>query len=343
MNTNSKKWSRVARKVVMTLGVTTGVAFGFAWYGETSSWFGEADADIVSSTFAPASEQERFLQSLRENDFAKPRMYNWDGNKVFFSSASSEKSPSIVARELQESFEKNGVNDKVYNGVPSLDIPKIPKGKDFEDVPEYEEVMTEYGRLNDGQIVPVFWSDNRVAMGGIEMEGDPEPEEILTAFADRRNIAEGMKRVRFVEAFRHNGDNRTTMTAMWSDDKLDMSKFNSKRARDVAADTEVPACPGCERVRHFGGTGSESNYVENVYAGRQPPKKMLRFYRKALTNRGWQRSRASDLVGAMEQLGHKDPDSAVFEAYARGGEYIHLVTYYERSTGKTKIHIMRQP
>lgn len=337
MATQTTTWIRAAAKVLGTLGIVAGLALGFSYYGQNQGFFGEAEADIVTSTFAPKTRQQRFVDSLKDYGFAEPRMYDWDGNTVFFTTKTTHKSPTMAAREMQEVFERKGVNDKVYKTVPDI---KIPEGQEREPA-EFYELMDTYSDMHTGRVVPIAWSKHHVAMGGVEMEGDPPPEEVLKAYANKRVIFEGMKRVRYVEAYRYPGDKKTTMTATWSDGQLDFKKFAGGKGSRV--DSEVPACPGCKRMRRFGGTGDESDYVENVYRGNRSPEKMLSFYRKALEKRGWKRSKATKLIEGMERMGFKEKSGIKFEAYARGRTFMHIVSYRDATTGETRVHLMRGP
>jgi hypothetical protein len=331
---------RAVGKIMGAAGIVAAMAFGFSWIGQGDGFVSEAGADIVTSTFAPKTEQAKFVDSLRESGFSKPRMYDYDGNTVFFSTKTTRKSPLLAARELQETFYKNGVNERTYNGLPKLDIREEEK----HDKEAFEEVLASHRQLFDGQMVPVMWTDDEVRMGGLEMEGEPESHEILEAFARGRNILEGVKRIRYVDAFRSSPTGKTTMTATWSDDDLDFRKFASAGAPGTSVDRTVPACPGCNRVRRFGGTEREASYVENVYEGRRSPDQMRMFYRKALAKRGWKLSDSSKLIQEMERQGFKQVDKdAQFDAYARGKTFLHVLTYRDRQSGLTNVHIMRGP
>jgi hypothetical protein len=337
--TSTTKWIRVGGKVLGTIGIVAGLAFGFAYYGQQQGFVKKADADIVTSTFAPKTKQQRFVDSLKEYGFAEPRMYDWDGNDVFFTSKTTRKSPSMAAREMQEIFERRGVNEKAYMSVPKMVLPE--SAKDDPKPEHFYKIMDPYRQMHDGDIVPFRWGKNQVAMGGVEMEGDPRPDEILRAVVEDKVIFEGMKRLRYVEAFRAPGDDKTTMTATWSDGNLDFKKFGGGKGTTV--DSVVPACPGCERMRRFGGTGDESGYVENLYKTNKSPKQMLDFYQEALEKRGWKKSKATKLIEGMERLGHKEDDGVQFDAYARGRIFLHVVSYRDAETGQTRVHIMRGP
>lgn len=336
MSDTTNKRIRTVGKILGTFGIVAGMALGFSWYGQGGDFFGDAGADIVTSSFAPKTKQAKFVDSLQEYGFSQPRMYDYDGNTVFFSTKTTRKSPSIAAREMQEIFHKNGVNDRVYNGIPQFYLD--PEDKD--DPEAFEKAMGGYEHLMSGQMVPVKWERNSVAMGGLEMEGNPDSLEVLEAFTKGRNILEGVKRVRYVDAFRSEPTEKTSMTATWSDGDLDFDKF----ASNSRPDRTVPACPGCDRIRRFGGSGEESPYVENVFATNHPPEKMRKFYREALKARGWELSEASALLSVMEEMGFKESDRGKrFDAYARAGVFLHVLTYVDPASGQTRVHVMRGP
>lgn len=331
---------RTVGKILGTVSIVAAMAVGFSWMGQDKGFVAEAEADIVTSMFAPKSDHAKFLDSLREYGFSKPRMYDYDGNTVFFSTKTTPKSPLLAAREMQEIFYKNGVNERIHNGIPT---PSKSEAQTYNRGTE-EEIMSPHRQLFDGQIVPVLWTEDEVRMGGLEMEGEPESREILSAYAEGRNILEGVKRIRYVDAFRGSRTEQTTMTATWSDGDLDFKKFASAGAPGTSVDDVVPPCPGCRRLRRFGGTGSEAPYVENTFEGKFSPERMRLFYREALTKRGWKLSEASSLIREMERHGFKDVDKdAQFDAYARGKTFLHVLTYRDRKSGLTRVHVMRGP
>ncbi|MGM0556681.1 MAG: hypothetical protein ACQEVA_09920 [Myxococcota bacterium] len=338
--TQTAEFLRLTGKLLGTAGIVAGIAYGFAWYGNGGEFFGEAGADIVTTEFAPTTQQQRFEQSLKDYGFAAPRMYDYDGNTVFFSSKTSRKSPSIAARELQETFKDNGVNERIYNGVPDM------TARESETTAEdFNETWNSFSDMQTGSIVPYYWTDSRVRMGGVELKGDPKPIDILeeTVETEGENYGDRLKRIRFVEAYREKKTGKTTLTATWSDDNLSMEKFGPNAREGVSMDKVVPACPGCERLRRFAGSGDESAYVENVYVANKSPDELTRFYHQALSKRGWKRASATKLIEEMENLGYKERDPTKFHAYTRGDKFLHVVSYRDRMTGDTKVHVMRQP
>ena len=312
----------------------------------------EAEADIFGIDFAPRSQQEKFVQSLMDEGFEEPRVYDHNGNTMFFSTKVTSQDPLEVLHNMQTRFVDNGLNKNVYTRVPRTEIPQaaIEKLKKKnrklaeqlkKDTDHHLEWMDDYV----GGIVPVQIDEKGWMMTGMGTPGNADSsfdwiDEVVEAnrhtrgkHFDHTKVASQM---RYLDAFRENG--RTRLTAVWSDEDYQLKKIVDE-GDDLNIDPEVPMCAGCTRLAHIEGK-SEDDYSNHMISAKgQSTEQVLSYYQRSLEARGWQRSGVSDVLKAAENLGWKQHADGEMMQFARGTDFM-TVMVYPGATG-TEVQVAR--
>jgi len=315
----------------------------------------QAEADIFELGMGPTDKQDLFVQSLKELDMEKPRPYDWNGNKFYFSMKQTKQSPLEVMRDFQEKFAQNGVNSKAY----ITDVPTINQATpvlELKDASETERKKTaeiykqNVQRLDDffnGGVIPVHVSEDYVAMSGStpKMEADGALDYLKNMAENRQSLGESVRAMRFVDARRNRSTGLTTVTATWSDRDLDIKKLtNRSDTTSLNVDPDIPSCMGCERLMRFAGEDKEENYVDHVFAGSGSVNQIMAFYDHALKSRGWM---PGDSSYALERFMAKglpvnDPAARV-RYYARGNTFLTVLAYPDSSKPRTIVHLLESP
>ena len=337
MDTATQKSLSVAQKLLVCAAVVCAIGAAIVAFGGH-----EAQADITALDWLPHSKHQRFIDTLRREGMSRPRSYDWNGNKVFFSTKTTDDSPMQVLRRFQDAFVREGINQKTYLRAPlGAQMTAGPKA--------FREGSDAYKELIDGAMIPMETSKNRVVMTGVELAGDATMEEVLgTVLTERERLPEMVEQLRYVEAYRAGERGRTTINAVWSDDELDMRQFGpnppmNESVFGLPADMDVPVCPGCERKRRFAGEQTEEGFVETIVVGPLTTRSAYDFYLRELTRRGWQTSASQRLLAKVQQKGLGPNRNELFLSFARADERLQVLIYREPGARQTTIHLMRSP
>ncbi len=305
----------------------------------------EADADISWGSLMPQrSNQQRFVTTLMEEGFAKPRSYDWNGNKFFFSMMETSESPAEVTARLQNGFVRNKINKKKYltaaQPVPvegtNIKPDQIPSSmKSFE---QWEEFFT-------GGIIPLDVTTNSITMSGSQTKNNAKnAAEMLINVTENKGLEKSIKSMRFIEASKPEGSTKTTVTATWSDENLSFDKWQQRgEGLDFSVDAAIPACIGCERDMRFAGEDKESGYKQTVFSGHNTVEATNRFYNQALGNRGWQPTESAAVMDELREKGLIPYGGPEITNYARGKEFISVLVYPDQETGRAVTHIVESP
>lgn len=269
-------------------------------------------ADIFDLFSTPDTPTARFQRALDHLGHEPPRAFDLNGNTVYFSINQVDKSPRQVLAEYQDEFAYQDLNRTSYTSLAG----SLSEGG-------LEDMLT-------GGIVPLQISPNYVTMGGGLAENGAHDAQGLAGLA--ADFAEGrihkkFRAYRHIEAFREPKARFTTVVASWSDDQFDYRKMVA--GSDVAeqsGDPDVPACPGCTRLKRFEDLDPQANHVDYVYAGPASVDKTLAFYDRALTGRGWQHAPSSRVMARARRLNVPLP-SAHLRHFERGARTLTLVVY----------------
>lgn len=345
-----------AAKFTVALGVILGAGWAILTFSarpDGTVEVQEAEADIWGLEFGEKSKHERFIQTLQAVGMEHPRAYDWNGNRVFFSTMTTSESPKAVLRKFQGEFARTGVNKKAHNELPDnfsfesiQDINSQPPHLQKKSKKELEAYLDWQDDLWSGGVVPIVDRADMVQMiGTTTIKGADSSfgavKEIMKSATRRpdRNI----KAMRYIDAMREK-DGSTRVTSVWSDNELKMGKFNDDEefVDRVHSSTTVPACMGCKRLMRFEGVSAEKGYVANIYEGTTDPKGTLDFYDTALKNRGWQPTDSTLVMQEARKMGMIPPDVGEMNIYARGSQFI-TVTAQPAANGKTHVEVMEVP
>lgn len=228
----------------------------------------ESQADIVDFTFFESTPSARFAAALEQLGHEEPRAYRIGQETVYFSARPSDRPADRLAEEYQRAFVQHGVNSALRL-EPTM--PVAPEAR----------VMLQ------GEIVTFSAREDFFSMGGGVLDGLPEsPEQLKAAIeANREKPFEGVfKGFRHVEARRRDG--RTIVTAAWSDDD-----FNVQDAVATGpADPDVPVCPGCVARPSVETLANDVDRTIHHFESTQSGPAVMRFYHRALVDRGWKTS-----------------------------------------------------
>ncbi len=137
---------------------------------------GASRADIAWMTPFEQTHTQRFASALEDLGHEPPRVYDLNGNEVFFSTRTSRKSPERLLQEYQEKFVEKGVNSKMWlQSTDNLSKQRPSKGA-------RNQISERAKAAVDGEILPTAANDRYMAMNGMLMdtgEGDADDEEHL--------------------------------------------------------------------------------------------------------------------------------------------------------------------
>lgn len=302
----------------------------------------QADADIAAFNFAPKSQQQRFVDTLREQGMERPRAYDHNGNKMFFSTATTKESPRQVLERFQRGFVENGVNESVHlsPAFPDFDSNGFLQAYDKKNKVELTRLAKENqlrtSHLNDyiGGVVPMMVGDDHVVMAGASTQNQSDNfvewyNEIDENRKERPKGATadptfGVNAMRFVEAFREGSSTR--VLAIWSDEDYQAGKIVD-RGEDLNVDPELPSCPGCKRLYNVTGE-TEVDYSTAAYAsGGHTVEDIAAFYDRVLRQKGWELSDTAKVMDTFERTGIKPRTDGKMVQYARGGDFLTLVAW----------------
>ncbi|MFU8806831.1 MAG: hypothetical protein ACNA8W_23695, partial [Bradymonadaceae bacterium] len=268
------------------------IAWGVISFYPSSTMVKESEADIVSLVTFARSSTQKFASTLDALGHDAPRSYDYNGNKVFFSSKTTTQDPMEVLHEYQRVFTQRGINERPY-------LEAIEDGYlgDVDTAEDFARLIEERGlAMLSGQLVPSVITENHISMGGGLIEGEPttcaEASKILEKKADEgvTDFEDLFRGFRSIDATRSEDGQRTFVTASWSDGDLDMRKHqpdHHEPVLDANPDPLVPSCPGCTRLTRFAGERAEEQYVSNIFKSPQHHSSVLEFYLKAMESRGW--------------------------------------------------------
>lgn len=314
----------------------------------------EVDADILALNFAPESKTQKFAKAMVELGMEEPRAYDWNGNKVFFTTTTTKESPTQVLRRFQDKFVEDGINERPWKrSMPKAEMaarpdlwPKLSPDKREEASRMLKGRYDRMSELFTGGVVPTQISKDYVSMVGMESKGDAEHGldflgEVLEG-GGFKHASKHVKTMRWVEAMREG--NQTRISAMWSDEDLDMQKFEQpKHAANVSPSSTIPVCMGCVRKTRFAGeSAGEERYVSNVFHGTLSPEEAERFYMKAMLNRGWRLADSSQLLKIAELRDIKPVDGKKLLSFARGEDFATVFIHRGRE-GKTIVQVLESP
>jgi len=308
-----------------------------------------AEADILALNFAPASKSEKFVGSMKSLGMEKPRVYDWNGNKMFFSTMETDRTPKQVLSDFQRKFVEDGVNSHAYNDV-GANVAQFADPSIWDEMtPEERQAKSavvgrKYERSSDyfnGGMVPTVVTPDYVAMAGMESKGSAKDGlAFLKEVKERKSkrLTDSVGVARYIEAFKEGG--KTRVTATWTDDKVDFNKFRG-HGDGIGFSEDAPGCVGCDRLMRFVGE-SEKGYAANVFFSAQEVDQVVAFYDQALKNRGWRVAPSTLAMRAARDNGWMPDDGSELVSFARNGEFMTLLVF-KTPEGRTSVQLIEAP
>lgn len=311
-----------------------------------------ANADIASFSFAPKSQQQRFVETLKKEGMEKPRAYNHNGNRMFFSTTTTRESPREVLARFQRGFVDNGVNEQVHLSPFSMADADAIRAVATQQDPQLADRLgkendVRSAQMNDfiGGVLPVLVEDHHVIMTGTTTPHHADNwQEYLQEMVDRKDERlpddsspiTAVKAMRYLEAYREN--DATRIIAVWSDEEYEPGKIVD-RGEDLNVDAEIPSCPGCRRLYNVQGE-SEHQYSTAAYTGSgRSVDQLVHFYDETLQAKGWQLSPTAKVLESFEEAGIKQRTDGTMLQYSRGDQFLTLVAWPDEDGAS--VHLAR--
>ncbi len=133
----------------------------------------EGHADIVTSSLAERSSTQKFAASLEKLGHEPPRVYDYNGNTVYFSTRHIQgKTPMDVVQEYQHEFVVQGLNSKQHL-TPMVNLEMEREDATDERKAEIDAQLSDiYKGAAYGEITPQAILPDYVSMGGAEYDHD---------------------------------------------------------------------------------------------------------------------------------------------------------------------------
>jgi hypothetical protein len=302
----------------------------------------ESKADIADVFLTPVTNTQRFATALDRLGHEPPRVYNYNGNNIYFSVRVSSKRPDELAREYQEEFVRQGVNEQVYSASKHAFSGEKVVGEDPDQIVGAEALLS-------GQIIPQHVSRDGFIMHGALIKGAPKTREqfaknmLARTKEDTKDFPHTFQSFRGIEAEWEEQEKRTVVTATWGDEDFELLKtFAAKDGgitEDVATDPEIPVCPGCERLTRFAGASTDEDQIAHVFSTTTHPNTVLSFYERALGARGWTETEASSLTRKMEGIADLQGDPKHNRQFTKDGKFLTLNVSFNNEYNKTYVSL----
>ncbi|MFU8803615.1 MAG: hypothetical protein ACNA8W_07395 [Bradymonadaceae bacterium] len=329
------KYWMVFGKVALAGASILAIGFALVVFSSPTGDVAEAEADIWDLFRGPTSKHQNFVQALREEGMSAPRSYDWNGNKVFFSYSTTNETPTEVMGRMQDALARNGVNKRAHFSARE----PVP----MEEEPDEETFLQAVVGANDfftGGMIPITTTRNHMAMVGMETKGKAKDlDEFLKEWdGANRDVDSLVGAIRYLDAEREEGSLLTTITATWSDEDFDLTKFQP-HAQGTAhlIDFEIPMCVGCTRVSRISGERHESDYHSLLYQSPTSVAQTAGFYDSAMLSRGWQLDPALRAVLNMQEKDMVYYEGGRMRSYVRDGQKLTLLVYADSHDGSTYV------
>lgn len=305
----------------------------FAWGFLTLNPAGDVEeiqAEIVDfSLFTPQTSTQKFVTALDRLGHEKPRVYNYNGTQIFFSTRTTPKRPQELILEYQEELVAQGVNSRVWDVTPDRRTLQSP-----ELLEKASQERTE--AMLKGELQVLYHDEGHVIMSGAELRDDkimnllftPPETEGGKPTLHLNDFDKLFKLHRYVEAEWDPIQKSTTVTATWGDEAFDISKTlptpegEAPSLTHNATDLEVPACIGCFRLTRFATEANDKPYVKQIFSSQDRPEAVAHFYQQAMTNRGW---KPTELALPEEKLSD-DPEAQLLQ-FSRGTRFVTITIH----------------
>lgn len=290
----------------------------------------ETRADIIDlEMLAPQTSTQKFVAALDDLGHEKPRIYNYNGTQLYFSTRMTTKRPDELIDEYQRVFVERGVNSKPW-GV-DLDRELLKSPSELE-----KRVDARRKAAIQGEVQLSYHDPSRMIMNGALLRGD----RVQFVHDDEaqgytiNNFHKLFKMHRYIEAEWNPVQQRTVVTATWSDEDFDVTKTLPEAFQDHdapsthnAPDLDIPACIGCTRLTRFATEANDKPYVKQVFsAPSSRPDDIAQFYKEAMPRQGW-RPLPGQSVEQRVADKHTDFQYSKFLSFQRNGQFATIAVH----------------
>lgn len=137
-------------------------------------------------------------------------------------------------------------------------------------------------------------------------------------------FARRIKAFRAIEATYDAKANATHVSATWSNEEFDATKFRQTKTGNLdetKVSQSLPLCDGCRRTWDFGGSASESDYSTTQLNSPNSAGLMADYYVRRLEREGWTITESQHVSDTLMNLTNEHPESRWLRL-VRGGEHL---------------------
>lgn len=302
-------------KNLCKLGVAGGVIFGVGFLMVTqdpeSTEVGPAPAKADISDFmgAPASKSAQFTEAMVAMGL-KPRVYDYNGNVMYFAVGDSEQRPRELMHTIQDHLVNYGVNEKNHSDMmPLRDAGRAtnwqPESETEQSMLQKLKPLADKGAImiKDGEVVPTNVTDARIEMIGYDKNKAPaDLEKMFEGDESNRPVANLMGGYKYIDAFWDESKQRSEVSAVWSGDDFLASRMEGEGPNQSPPDPDVPSCMGCNRDFRMQTIDNQDSFSANMYATNLGVDQTYSYYRNAMERRGWKEGRAQNFLNNLAEF-----------------------------------------
>jgi hypothetical protein len=298
-----------------------------------------ANADIVSLSPVPLSNTARFENSLDDLGHSEPRIYDYNGNEVAFSTKYTDKKSGRLIEEYQRAFVRHGLNEESYYRTVDRNAPDAEQKV-------AEQQRKQRAAMLSGQPVPLAIGESYSVMGAALVAGKPDTRSELKGrlanpSTDKlQNFYQGF---RLIEIFRDPSSGTASVTAAWSRGSFDLNKHEPRQRVSQSNSDPVPSCPGCKQVMAFSGQANAAPNTVNVFGTNLAENKALEFYDRKMDQQGWERSSGGQMLDRFMSQMKGAGASPTLRRYKRGAQNVTVGVRPHPTLDKTMITTYQSP
>lgn len=330
-----------AVKATAKLGAAGATIFAIGWFFLTMSPAGEvqeSQADIVDlELLAPETNTQKFVSALDDLGHEQPRIYDYNGADIYFSTRATSTPPRELIEEYQRAFVNRGVNSKVWDSRTDY----LQHARD-NTLPR--AAGERVAAMLSGELQVVFHDENRVIMTAALLDAERAEQHAKKSPDGVAHFDQFFQSHRHIDATWDPVHQRTLVTATWSDEDFDIRKTMPTALQPTgmttSSDRDVPTCIGCERLTRFAATANDAPYVKQVFETSRGPQEIKAFYERAMSSRGWRSMPTSQISARVRhQLPEKFGDQIGLQ-FSRGTTFVTITIQIDEETNKTVISTM---
>lgn len=305
-------------KTTLKLGVAGGVIFGigFAFMTQdpatTEVGPAPAKADIADFVGLKKTKSAQFTQAMVSMGL-QPRIYDYNGNTMFFAVGSSELRPKDVMYQIQEHLVDEGINTKNHSDLKP--VMASAKEVDWEGIGDlggkealpkmvespHVKSMAAYGdTLLAGEVVPSEVTEDHVKMIGYDKNREGDVTQLFENDKSDRKIANLMGGYKYIDA-QWMGD-ETEVSAVWSADDFSADRMEGIGNDQSPPDPDMPVCMGCSRDFRMQTIDGKDEFSSNMFNTSLGIDETYNYYRARMEERGWYEPGTQGMLSRLAEV-----------------------------------------